>query len=155
MIRSGLTKSGQITLPHAPAIHLAVESPSRTTDFPELDKRPIAESLTEAEKGTIRRPAWSDRAVQVQQAKARRIPFAGSDGLKRRPARHRSALGCPGSWIREQKITPIAGIVIDISGGFTTMWLWIAWIQHSRLCPIQPAAQWSNGSPAGRPRCMA
>jgi hypothetical protein len=31
----------------------------------------------------------------------------------------------------------LARIPIDIQGKSTTMWLWIAWIQHLRLCLIQ------------------
>ena len=50
------------------------------------------------------------------------------------------ALSSSGSWIRVQK-SGIAKFALDMNGKSTTIWLWIVWAQHSRLCLIQPAAR--------------
>jgi hypothetical protein len=50
------------------------------------------------------------------------------------------AIRCQGSEIREQK-SGIAKFTLDIDRKSTTLWLWINWVQHLRLCLIQPAGQ--------------
>ena len=47
---------------------------------------------------------------------------------------------CQGSEIRERKYG-LAKIPIDIQWKSTTIWLWMAWVQHLRLCLIQPGGR--------------
>jgi hypothetical protein len=39
--------------------------------------------------------------------------------------------------IKKQK-SEVAKLILDTFGKSTTIWLWIDWVQHLRLCPIPP-----------------
>jgi hypothetical protein len=46
------------------------------------------------------------------------------------------------SAIRDQEQKRGTGkFLVDICGQSTTIWLWIVWVQHLRLCLIQPGGQ--------------
>jgi hypothetical protein len=54
--------------------------------------------------------------------------------------------------IREQ--SGITKFRLDIDRKSTTIWLWIGWVLHLRLCLIPPAGRWSNDSHMGPPLCI-